>query len=114
MSRQQPRHLLDAAVGERREDREVDLVTSLERDMTPARLVATSGMAWRLMTQLAVDRLLPEDGTPVERAMRYLEDRIDGHVRVGELAAFVGVSPSHLAALFRQATAGASSPTTCR
>ncbi|WP_435527611.1 helix-turn-helix domain-containing protein [Microbacterium aurantiacum] len=38
--------------------------------------------------------------------MRYLEDRIDGHVQVGELAAFVGVSPSHLAALFRQATGG--------
>ncbi|MGQ2916215.1 AraC family ligand binding domain-containing protein [Microbacterium aurantiacum] len=83
-----------------------EIVTSLERDMTPARLVATSGMAWRLMTQLAVDRLLPEGGTPVERAMRYLEDRIDGHVQVGELAAFVGVSPSHLAALFRQATGG--------
>lgn len=83
-----------------------EIVTSFERDMTPARLVATSGMAWRLMTQLAVDRLLPEDGTPVERAMRYLQERVDGHVQVGDLAALVGVSPSHLAALFRQATGG--------
>lgn len=83
-----------------------EIVTSLERDMTPARLVATSGMAWRLLTQLAVDRLLPEDGTPLERAMRYLQERVDGHVQVAELAALVGISPSHLAALFRQATGG--------
>lgn len=83
-----------------------EIVTSLERDMTPARLVATSGMAWRLLTQLAVDRLLPEDGTPLERAMRYLQERVDGHVHVAELAALVGISPSHLAALFRQATGG--------
>lgn len=83
-----------------------EIVTSLERDTTPARLVATAGMAWRLLTQLAVDRLLPEDGTPLERALRYLEERVDGHVQVPELAAMVGVSPSHLAALFREATGG--------
>jgi AraC-like DNA-binding protein len=94
--------------------REVDRVTSLldemsvalARDTTPARLTATAGMAWRLFTQLAVDRALPEQGAPVERAMRYLEDRVDGRVQVAELAAMVGVSPSHLAALFREATGG--------
>lgn len=59
-----------------------------------------------LFTQLAVDRLLPEHGTPLERALRYLEERVDGNVHVGELAAMVGVSPSHLAALFRDATGG--------
>lgn len=83
-----------------------EISTSLERDSTPARLLATSGMAWRLFTQLAVDRLLPEEGTPLERAMRYLEERIDGRVQVPELAAMVGVSSSHLAALFRDATGG--------
>ncbi|THE06401.1 AraC family transcriptional regulator [Microbacterium oleivorans] len=83
-----------------------EISTSLARDTTPARMVAASGMAWRLFTQLAVDRLLPEHGTPVERALRYLEERIDGTVHVGELAAMVGVSPSHLAALFRDATGG--------
>lgn len=83
-----------------------EIATSLERDTTPARLVATSGMAWRLLTQLAVDRLLPEDGTPLERALRYMEERVDGRVHVPELAAMVGVSPSHLAALFRAATGG--------
>lgn len=83
-----------------------EILTALERDITPARLVATSGMAWRLLSQLAVDRLLPEDGTPLERAMRYLQERIDGHVQVADLAALVGISPSHLAAQFRQATGG--------
>jgi len=83
-----------------------EIVTALERDSTPARLIATSGIAWRLLTQLAVDRLLPEQGTPLERALRYLDDRIDGRVQVPELAAMVGVSSSHLAALFRSATGG--------
>jgi len=83
-----------------------EISTSLERDTTPARLLATSGMAWRLLTQLAVDRALAEDGTPLERAIRYLEERVDGRVQVPELAAMVGVSASHLAALFRDATGG--------
>lgn len=83
-----------------------EIVSALERDTTPARLVATAGMAWRLFTLLAVDRILPEDGTPLERAMRYLEDRVDGRVQVADLAALVGLSPSHLAALFRGATGG--------
>ncbi|WP_308291822.1 AraC family transcriptional regulator [Microbacterium jejuense] len=94
--------------------REVDRVTSLldeisvalARDTTPARLTATAGIAWRLFTQLSVDRVLPGEGAPVERAMRYLEERVDGRVQVAELAAMVGVSPSHLAALFRDATGG--------
>lgn len=94
--------------------REVDRVTALLDEIavslaggtTPAHLVATSGMAWRLFTQLAVDRALPSEGAPLERAMRYLEERVDGRVQVAELAAMVGVSPSHLAALFREATGG--------
>ncbi|WP_404434684.1 AraC family transcriptional regulator [Microbacterium lacus] len=83
-----------------------EIVSALERDTTPARLIATAGMAWRLFTLLAVDRILPEDGTPLERAMRYLDERVDGRVQVNELAALVGVSPSHLSALFRGTTGG--------
>jgi AraC family transcriptional regulator of arabinose operon len=83
-----------------------EISTSLARDSTPATLLATSGMVWRLFTQLAVDRLLPEEGTPLQRALRYLEQRVDGRVQVAELAAMVGVSPSHLTALFREATGG--------
>ncbi|SDZ50801.1 AraC family transcriptional regulator [Herbiconiux ginsengi] len=83
-----------------------EIVGSLERDQSPARLLATAGMAWRMLTQLAVDRRLPEQGEPLERAMRYLEERVDGTIRVPELAALVGVSSSHLSALFREATGG--------
>lgn len=83
-----------------------EIVSSLERDQSPARLLATAGVAWRLMTQLAVDRRLPEQGEPLERAMRYLEERVDGSIRVPELARLVGVSTSHLGALFREATGG--------
>lgn len=83
-----------------------EIVTSLERDQSPARLLATAGVAWRLMTQIAVDRRLPEQGEPLERAMRYLEERVDGGIRVSELARLVGVSTSHLGALFRDATGG--------
>ncbi|GAA3002007.1 helix-turn-helix domain-containing protein [Microbacterium aurantiacum] len=83
-----------------------EISRALARDTTPARLMATSGMAWRLFTQLAVDRRMAVDGTPLERAMSYLEERIDGRVHVAELAAMVGLSASHLAALFRDATGG--------
>lgn len=83
-----------------------EIVTSLERDVSPARLLATSGMAWRLLTQLVVDRLLPHRDTTLERAMRYLEERVDGRVQVPALAALLGVSASHLSAQFRKATGG--------
>ncbi|WP_110589460.1 AraC family transcriptional regulator [Microbacterium suaedae] len=83
-----------------------EIAVSLEAGTTPARLIATAGLAWHLFTQLAVDRALPHEGTPLERALHYLEERVDGHVQVSELAALVGVSPSHLAALFRDATGG--------
>jgi AraC-like DNA-binding protein len=83
-----------------------EIVSALERDQSPARLLATAGIAWRLMTQLAVDRKLPEQGEPLERAMRYLEERVDGTIRVSDLARLVGVSTSHLGALFREATGG--------
>lgn len=83
-----------------------EVVSAMERDHTPARLIQASGAAFKLLTQLAVDRLAPEQGDPLERAMRYLTERLDGGVRVPELAAMVGVSPSHLGALFREATGG--------
>jgi AraC-like DNA-binding protein len=83
-----------------------EIVSALERDQSPARLLATAGMAWRMLTQLAVDRSLPEQGEPLERALHYLEERVDGAIRVPELAALVGVSSSHLSALFREATGG--------
>ncbi|TDC45791.1 AraC family transcriptional regulator [Jiangella ureilytica] len=97
----------------RRLDRAValadEIVARLARDDDggPARLVGVSGAAWKLMTQLIADRSAgPAADDPLERAMAYLASRLDGSVRVPELAALVGVSPSHLTALFRRATGG--------
>ncbi len=81
-----------------------DIVGALEHGPSAARLVAAAGAAWHLLTRLAVDRVVPPGGGPVERTLRHLEENLDGTVRVGELAAAVGVSGSHLAALFRAAT----------
>ncbi|GLY16650.1 AraC family transcriptional regulator [Kineosporia sp. NBRC 101677] len=83
-----------------------EIVSILERGQTPSHLTAASGVAWHLLTQLIVDRALPENGTPLQRAIRYLEERTDSTIAVPELAALVGLSSSHLSALFRQATGG--------
>lgn len=83
-----------------------EILTNLERDHAPVRLLATTAAAWRLLAQLAVDRLEPAPGDPLERAMDYVKDRMDSPLRVPELATMVGVSPSRLGALFRRATGG--------
>ncbi|KQZ85495.1 AraC family transcriptional regulator [Microbacterium sp. Root166] len=81
-----------------------ELVSSLDRRLSPAQLLTASGIAWHLLTRIAADSVLPSEGSPLERAMRHLEARMDSSIRVGELAAIVGLSPSHLSALFHQAT----------
>jgi AraC-like DNA-binding protein len=83
-----------------------EILSGLERDQSPARLVAAAGGAWKLLTQISVDRVIPAPGDPLQRAMAYLSERLDGSVRVPELARLVGVSPSHLTTMFRKATGG--------
>lgn len=83
-----------------------EIVLALERAPSPAKMLAAAGAAWKLLTQIAVDQLLPQPGDPLQRAMAYLEDRLDGSIKVPELAALVGVSPSHLTAMFHRATGG--------
>lgn len=83
-----------------------EIVAALERAPSSARLLRASGAAWKLFTEIAIDQILPRSGDPLQRAMAYLEQRLDGSIRVPELAALVGVSPSHLTALFRRATGG--------
>ncbi|TKK91621.1 helix-turn-helix domain-containing protein [Herbidospora galbida] len=94
----------------RRLDRAValldEIVTIMERDHSPAALTGAAGAAWKLLTQIVLDRVMPVPGDPLQRAMAYLAERLDTTVRVAELAALVGVSPSHLSALFRRATGG--------
>lgn len=83
-----------------------DIVRALELGTSPARLIETSGLAWHLLTLLAVDRTQPRDGTPLERALRHLDEHVDVAIPVPELAALVGLSPSHLTVLCREATGG--------
>lgn len=83
-----------------------ELVGHLERRPSPAQLLAASGVAWHLLARLAADSILPAEGSPLERAMRFLETRVDSNIQVAELAGMVGLSPSHLSALFRRATGG--------
>lgn len=83
-----------------------ELITLLEGRLSPAHLLAASGVAWSLLTRLSADTMLPAEGSALERAIRYLESRIDGSIRVTELASMVGMSPSHLTALFRESTGG--------
>lgn len=83
-----------------------EIVTALERAPSPAKLLAAAGAAWKLLTQIAVDQRLPRPGDPLQRAMAYLENRLDGSIKVPELAALVGVSASHLTAMFHRATGG--------
>ncbi len=83
-----------------------EIISALEQDQSPARLVATAGMAWRMLASLAVDRRLPEQGAPLQQAMKFLEDRVDGTFRLPDLASLVGVSSSQLSKLFREATGG--------
>ncbi|AMM20194.1 AraC family transcriptional regulator [Frondihabitans sp. PAMC 28766] len=82
------------------------ILAELERDTSPARLVSAAGAAWNLLTHVATDAILRERGEPVERAIAYLRDTLETAVRVPELASLVGVSPSHLSALFKRATGG--------
>lgn len=83
-----------------------EMLTTLRRDHTPAGLLASSGVAWRLFSQLGVERISPEVGDPLQRAMAHLSERHAAHVTVPDLARLVGLSPSHLTTLFRAATGG--------
>lgn len=83
-----------------------EITSTLERNHAPASLVGAAGTAWKLLTQIVIDRSLPSPGDPLQRAMLYLSERFDSTVRVSDLAALVGVSPSHLSAQFRRATGG--------
>jgi transcriptional regulator GlxA family with amidase domain len=83
-----------------------ELVALLEGRLSPAHLLAASGVAWNLLARMSADTVLPAEGSALERAIRYLESRVEGSIRVSELASMVGVSPSHLTALFRESTGG--------
>lgn len=81
-----------------------EILTLLERRLSPGHLLSASGAAWQLLARIAADAALPVDDSPLDRAMQFLESRVEADISVSELAAIVGLSPSHLSALFRRAT----------
>ena len=82
-----------------------ELVGLMERRLSPVQLLAAAGVAWQLLTRIVADSILPAEGSPLERAMRFLEARVDSNIQISELAALVGMSPSHLSPHLPQATA---------
>ncbi len=75
----------------------------LERDTTPASVLAASGAAWHLLTLLAAART-PHDtsGDAIDRAADYLRQHYVDKVTVADLAAMCSLSASHFAALFKR------------
>lgn len=81
-----------------------EIIGQLERGQTPAHLAASSALAWSLLATAMAERMRPDAGAPLARAMRRLDDRLAEAITVPQLAAHAGVSASHLRALFRAAT----------
>lgn len=81
-----------------------EAVSALETDESPSSLMTASGAAWHLMTLLAGARHRPQAGRPdpVALATAILQQEIGQRTSVPDLAHRVGLSPSHLSALFRR------------
>lgn len=78
----------------------------MEHDTSTASRQAAAGAAWHLLALLATNRAqLPATRTDaIQQAKQYLRERPDARTNVATLARLAGMSPSHFAALFRQAT----------
>lgn len=83
-----------------------EILAGLTHDQSRMRQVAASGTAYKLITQIASDRLNADRDDPLQRALAYLSERLDTTVRVAELARLVGVSETRLGVLFREGTGG--------
>lgn len=83
-------------------------LAAMEADETLPSLLRAAGAGWSVLGQLAADAAAGSQTRtePVRAAQTYLREHLDAPVRVGELAARVGLSTSHFAALFRRATGG--------
>ena len=83
-------------------------LTAMEQDETVPSLLRAAGAGWSVLAQLAADAASGSQirTEPVRAAQSYLREHLDAPVKVGELAARVGLSTSHFAAQFRRATGG--------
>lgn len=83
-----------------------EILSTLSRNFLREHLVGSSGAITRLFTQLSIDRTARSADDPLHRAMAHLADRFNHNLRVDELAHHVGLSASHLTALFHATTGG--------
>ncbi|MFZ4893623.1 helix-turn-helix domain-containing protein [Plantibacter sp. Mn2098] len=82
-----------------------EALTRMETDESVPTLLAAAGAAWHLLAMLAADQVdSPQREDPIRQALAYLQERIGTRTSVAELASLAGLSPSHFAALFTQAT----------
>jgi len=83
-------------------------LAAMEQDETMPSLLRAAGAGWSVLAQLVADAAAGSQTRtePVRAAQTYLREHLDAPVRVSELAARVGLSTSHFAALFRRATGG--------
>lgn len=83
-------------------------LAALESDETMPNVLRAAGAGWSVLAQIAADAAAGSQTRtePVRAAQAYLREHLEAPVRVGELAARVGLSTSHFAALFRKATGG--------
>lgn len=80
-----------------------EILRWMERDSTTTSLMAASGAAWHVLTQLASERSRSADsGDAIEHAVEYVRARIVDHISVPELAAMASLSASHFSALFKR------------
>lgn len=82
------------------------IVVSMESNTTLPGLTECAALAWQLLANLALNqRDIRADGSePVRQAQNYLRTHLAEPFRTQDLADAVGLSPSHLSALFRQTT----------
>jgi AraC-like DNA-binding protein len=82
-------------------------VAAFENDETTASLYVAAGAAWRLLSQLASDRLRGPAATAdrIHIVQDFLRSNLAATTSVSELARLAGLSTSHFSALFK-ASAG--------
>lgn len=80
-----------------------EILRWMERDSTTTSLLAASGAAWHVLTQLASERARSDDsGDVIEHAVEYIRTHIADHISVPQLAAIASLSASHFSALFKR------------
>lgn len=83
------------------------ILRRMATDETASSLVATTGLAWHLLTDLIANgRPLArsERHDPMPEVLSHLQSHLHERVSVQHLAALAGWSPSHFSAMFRRAT----------